>query len=106
MGTLENLEGGSSQVTVAEDVLDRIKEGLENYSQAYQIILQVRVGRTRRFSLRDGLFYYVENRLYIPKWKELRRELLNECHDSTWVRHPGKKQTLALMERGFYWLKM
>lgn len=83
LGALENLEGGASQVTIAEDVLDRVKEGLENDSQDYHIVLQVHSRQTQRFSLQDVLLYYAENHFYILKWKEFHRELLQECHGST-----------------------
>ncbi|XP_021810678.1 uncharacterized protein LOC110753998 [Prunus avium] len=30
-------------------------------------------------------------RIYVPRWDNLRRELLKECHDSKWRRHPMRK---------------
>lgn len=45
---------GQSQVVLNEDMIKKIKEGLENDSQAWQIILQVRAGRTQKFTIQVG----------------------------------------------------
>ncbi|CAL9106329.1 unnamed protein product, partial [Musa textilis] len=50
--------------------------------------------------------YTKGNRVYVPRVDNLRRELLKECHDSLWAGHPSIHQTLALVERAFYWPKM
>ena len=83
-------------------MLGQIKESLEADTQAHHIVLQVRVGRTRRFNIVGDILYIVGNKVYTPKWKELRRELLQECHDSAWARHPGQHRTLALLECGLF----
>ncbi|GKD07544.1 putative nucleotidyltransferase, ribonuclease H, partial [Tanacetum coccineum] len=46
------------------------------------------------------------DRLYVPKWGDIRRVILKECHDSKWAGHPGIKMTLALVEGTYYWLRM
>ncbi|GJZ94425.1 putative nucleotidyltransferase, ribonuclease H [Tanacetum coccineum] len=39
------------------------------------------------------------DRLYVPKWGDLRRVILKECHDSRWAGHPGIKRTAKEVER-------
>lgn len=39
-------------------------------------------GKTRRFWLDDGLVYTKRNRLYISKVESLRKQFLQECHDT------------------------
>ncbi|XP_059066504.1 uncharacterized protein LOC131857796 [Cryptomeria japonica] len=87
-------------------MIAKIKEGLENDSQAWQIVLQVRAGRTRQFTMQGGVLYYATNPVYLPKWADVCRHVLRECHDSVWAGHPGQKQTMVLLERGFYWPSM
>ena len=60
-------------------------------------------GKTRRFWLEGDLLYVKGRRLYVPLFRNLRRELLNECHDSQWAGHPGVQRTLALTEGNYYW---
>ena len=46
------------------------------------------------------------NRLYVPRTGELRRKLIQECHDTLWVGHPGWKKTYALIKKGYFWPNM
>ncbi|GKV50067.1 hypothetical protein SLEP1_g56783 [Rubroshorea leprosula] len=88
------------------DLLDRVKEGLARDPFAKSLMEVAREGKTRRFWCNDGALYTVGNRLYIPKWENLRRELMKECHDSRWAGHPGIKRTMALVEDLYYWPRM
>ncbi|KAJ0037276.1 hypothetical protein Pint_23118 [Pistacia integerrima] len=93
-----------TQVTSA--LADRIKQGLQHEPLARNIIALVEEGKTRRFWLTDGLLYTKGNRLYIPRWDNLRKELIKECHDSLWAGHPGMRRTLALLNSAYYWSGM
>ncbi|KAL5831904.1 hypothetical protein ACOSQ4_017258 [Xanthoceras sorbifolium] len=46
------------------------------------------------------------NRLYVPKFGNLRKNLIKECHDTKWVGHPGQQRTRALLEATYYWPHM
>ncbi|GJR39353.1 RNA-directed DNA polymerase, eukaryota [Tanacetum coccineum] len=46
------------------------------------------------------------DRLYVPKWGNLRRVILKECPNSKWVGHPRIMRTLALVEGTYYWPRM
>ena len=87
-------------------LLGRIKEGLAQETLAKTIILMVHEGKTRRFWLDNGLLYTKGNRLYVPKWDNLRRELIKECHDSLWTGHSEIRRTLALLKTSYYWPQM
>ncbi|KAI5675744.1 hypothetical protein M9H77_06694 [Catharanthus roseus] len=91
---------------VDSPLLKRIKEGLQQDSLAKNLIALVMEGKTRRFWLEEGMLYTKGNRLFVPKWGNLRRELIKECHDSKWAGHPGMKRTLALLKTTYYWPQM
>ncbi|KAH9290955.1 hypothetical protein KI387_035072, partial [Taxus chinensis] len=44
-----------SSVHLAEAMVDQLKEGLTQDPQAAELVRQIREGRTRKFSIRDGL---------------------------------------------------
>ena len=44
-------------------------------------------------------------RWYVPTGG-LRKDLLQETHDSKWAGHPEEERTLALLTRSYYWPKM
>ena len=39
----------------------------------------------------------------MPKWRNIRRNLIKECHDTKWAGHPGQRHTRALLESAYYW---
>jgi hypothetical protein len=38
-------------------------------------------------------------KLYVPNVKELRREVVKQCHDSVTAGHPSKNRTIELVSR-------
>ncbi|CAL1378042.1 unnamed protein product [Linum trigynum] len=45
-------------------------------------------------------------RVFLPRWVNLRKEIMKKCHDSEWAGHPGIKRTQALIEEAYFWLRM
>ncbi|KAJ4725651.1 hypothetical protein OWV82_004489 [Melia azedarach] len=87
-------------------LLERIKEGLAHDAFAKSLMELAQAGKTRRFWAENGFLCTVGDRIFIPKWGNLRRDLLKECHDSKWAGHPGIHRTLALVEDAYYWPRM
>nr|GEY53000.1 uncharacterized protein [Tanacetum cinerariifolium] len=78
-------------------------EGLEHDSSAKKIVALAKDGKTRRFWLKGDMLFTKGDRLYVPKWGDLRRIILKECHDLKWPGHPRIKRMLALVEGTYYW---
>lgn len=96
------LEGLAAISRLQGTIPDQIKEGLEHDSMARSLMKMASEGKTRRFWVRDGLLYTKGDRLYVPKWGNLRKELIKECHDTRWAGHPGQRRTYALLETAYY----
>ncbi|KZV49643.1 hypothetical protein F511_08964, partial [Dorcoceras hygrometricum] len=92
--------------TVLGDLHTRIKEGLGHDPVAKELVKLAEQGKTRHFWLEDGLLYTQGRRLYVPKWEELRKDLMREFHDTKWAGHPGQKRTKALLESSYFWPQM
>ncbi|CAL8154061.1 unnamed protein product [Prunus armeniaca] len=92
------LEYKQGKTNVVADALSR--------KAALAAVVQPQNGKKRRFWLDDGVLYATGKRIYVPRWDNLRRELLKECHDSKWGGHPGTHRTLALMSEAYYWPQM
>ena len=69
--------------------MDLIKEGLQHDPMAKNLITLAHERKTRQFWVEDDLLYTKEKWLYLPKWGNIRKNLIKECHDSKWVGHPG-----------------
>ncbi|KAL4572161.1 hypothetical protein LXL04_018930 [Taraxacum kok-saghyz] len=88
------------------DLTEKIKEGLNQDPLTQNLMKMAKEGKTRKFWIEDGLLLTTGNRMYVPKWNSLRRDILKECHDSKWAGHPGTHRTKALVERTYYWPSM
>ncbi|CAH1415271.1 unnamed protein product [Lactuca virosa] len=64
------------------NLVDQIKEVLSHDPLAKNLVEMVREGKTRKLWVEEGLLLIIGNRMYVPKWDNLRREVLKECHDS------------------------
>ena len=57
----------------------------------------------------DGLTWeedrvvYMEERIYVPNNKKIKKEILNENHDSADVVHLGQHRMLELIKRMYWW---
>ena len=74
------------------------------------------IGQTRRWTSqswedttvlgRGDLLMTKENKLYLQRTRELRKKLIQECHDILWARHPRWQRTYALIKKGYFWPNM
>ncbi|KAG8367351.1 hypothetical protein BUALT_Bualt16G0063100 [Buddleja alternifolia] len=60
------------------NVHEKIKEGLEHDPMAKELMRLAKEGKTRQFWVEDGLLYTKGRRLYVPKWGNLRKDLIKE----------------------------
>ncbi|KAG8382501.1 hypothetical protein BUALT_Bualt05G0083800 [Buddleja alternifolia] len=68
------------------NVHEKIKEGLEHDPMAKELMRLAKEGKTRQFWVEDGLLYTKGRRLYVPKWGNLRRTLLESDGVEVYVR--------------------
>ena len=81
------------------DIMDLLREGLQHDPVAKSLIALAHKGKTKRFWVEDGLLYTKGRRLYVPKWGNIRRNLIKECHDTKWA---GQRRTRELLESAYY----
>ncbi len=67
-----------------------------------EIKQNIQKGIKSHFHLRDGLFWYKQNRLYVSKGN-LMDVLLKECHDGSFTGHGGAKCTTTFFKKSYYW---
>ena len=85
---------------------DIIKEHLHKDPSAKVVVKLAKPGKTRQFWVEGDLLMIKGNRLYVLRTGELRQELIQKCHDTLWVGHPGWQRTYALIKRGYFWSNM
>ncbi|RVX02486.1 hypothetical protein CK203_031144 [Vitis vinifera] len=56
-------------------------------SLAKSLITLAHEGKTKRFWVEDDLLYTKGRRLYMPKWGNIRQNLIKECHDTKFSKY-------------------
>lgn len=74
----------------------------------YKRLLKKKVSDLNKLhlSIKGGLLYYKDDRIYIPNDPKLRTNIMHECHDSPTSGHLGKDKTIDQIKRRFYWFRM
>ena len=88
------------------DLAIRIKEGLQQDPLAKDLLEKVLEGKTRRFWQEEGILLTKGDRLFVPRWGNLRQEVIKECHDSKWAGHPGVERMTTLVQASYFWPQM
>src|ERR1700680_1182957 len=60
----------------------------------------------KKFTVRDGLIYTADNKLYIPGSEKVRSMVMKENHDTPMNGHLGEFKTLEKLSRFSYWPNM
>jgi hypothetical protein len=62
----------------------KLQKGLEEWNQENRLILH-------------------RGKIYVPKDKQLRNNIIQRYHDSLTAGHPGRHKTLELVTRNYWW---
>ncbi|KAK2975801.1 hypothetical protein RJ640_022761 [Escallonia rubra] len=88
------------------EIIKLIKEGLQRDPLAKELLQLVKSGKTQRYRVKGGQLYTKYGRVYVPKWKDLRRMVIRESHDTQSTVHPGHRRTYALVTMAYFWPQM
>jgi hypothetical protein len=69
---------------------------------AKEVRQSIQNGAKSHFDLQNGLLWYKQRRIYVPKGR-LRDVLLKECHDGPLAGHGGAKRTTTFLKKSYYW---
>lgn len=89
---------------------EQIKEQYEN-DLITKEILKIGARKVSRrtdqhITVRDGIIYYDNTRIYIPDNENLKITLISEHHDNKLSAHFGSEKVIKFIERNYYWPKL
>ncbi|XP_049394692.1 uncharacterized protein LOC125858983 [Solanum stenotomum] len=79
-------DGHCTLSTHVETLLAR----LQHDPEAKKLMELAAQGKTRRFWVEDGLLLTSGRRVYVPKFRTIRRQIIKKSHDTPWAEHPGQ----------------
>ena len=91
-----------SSIIISTELLDTIKAEYQNDKVTRKILEKGH----KEYSVRDGVIYTSDNRLYIPLNESVKLQLMKEYHDTEINGHLGEFKTLERLSRQYYWPNM
>jgi hypothetical protein len=104
--SLQTLVNRTTVSSIATSLVDDIQNGYKNDDFAKRVLQGIKVSRIKHYTVKDGLFWYDNCRIYVPDVVALRTKVISECHDSKLVMHVGFAKTYDLVAKSFYWPDM
>ncbi|KAK2987896.1 hypothetical protein RJ640_003163 [Escallonia rubra] len=88
------------------EIVKLIKEGLQRDPLAKELVQLAKSGKTQRYRVKGDLLYTKDGRVYVPKWRDLRKMVIRGSHDTQSIVHPGHRRTYALVTTAYFWPQM
>ena len=95
---------------IDSDTLNPFNEGTLQLPKLLHVIATASVDDSYVFDHPDlkcehGV-YFLNDRIYVPSYANLRKQLISLHHDTLHAGHMGKNHTLRHLQRWFFWPKM
>jgi len=87
---------------IASTLVERIKASQGNDPELVKLMQKIEKGTIPDFSMSEGILRY-RNRLCVVDHSELRKELLQESHNSTLSTHPGSTKMYRDLKTHYWW---
>ncbi|KAB5587955.1 Transposon Tf2-1 polyprotein [Ceratobasidium theobromae] len=95
-----------AEISTDSSLDDMIRDALMDDENAKKVVERLEEGeKLTSWKFEDGLLYFQE-RIFVPREKEVRKAIIESCHDAPAAGHPGRFRTLELLSRKYYWPNM
>ncbi|SOV09386.1 uncharacterized protein UDID_18575 [Ustilago sp. UG-2017a] len=94
-------------LTVKSDITDKIRDALPRGPWTSSLLEQVHLGSAPPgFAINSMNLLTYQDSVCVPNVDDLRLLIVQDRHDSPAAGHPGRRKTLSLVHRSFFWLGM
>ena len=83
-------------------LVNQIQAGQLKEPQMIKLKEEIEKGKKVEFQLRDGGMIVKGYRMCVPEYGELKRDIMEEAHSSTYVMHPGSTKMYRTLKE-HYW---
>ncbi|SOV05166.1 uncharacterized protein UDID_17854 [Ustilago sp. UG-2017a] len=94
-------------LTVKSDITDKIHDALPRDPWTSSLLERVHLGSAPPgFAINSMNLLTYQDSVCVPEVDDLRLLIVQDCHNSPAAGHPGRRKTLSLVRRSFFWLGM
>ena len=84
-------------------LVDQILVGQSKDPQMIKLKEEIEKGKKAEFQIRDDGMIVKGQRMCVPKYGELKRDIMEEAHSSAYVMHPGSTKMYKTLKEHYWW---
>ena len=84
-------------------LVDQILVGQSQDPQMIKLKEEIEKGKKAEFQIRDDDMIVKGQRMFVPEYGELKRDIMEEAHSSAYVMHPGSTKMYKTLKEHYWW---
>ena len=84
-------------------LVDQILVGQSQDPQMIKLKEEIEKGKKAEFQIRDDDMIVKGQRMCVPKYGELKRDIMEEAHSSAYAMHPGSTKMYRTVKEHYWW---
>ena len=84
-------------------LVDQILEGQSQDPQMIKLKEEIEKGKKAEFQIRDDGMIVKGQRICVPEYDELKRDIMEEAHSSAYAMHPGSTKMYRTLKEHYWW---
>ena len=95
-----------AELIARPNLLNRVLEAQKNDEKSASIIKQIGKGKETEFEVKEDRSLYYKDRVCVPNDCELKKAILDEAHNGSFVIHPGSTKMYQDLKMSLWWSGM
>ena len=83
--------------------MDQILVGQSQDPQMIKLKEEIEKGKKAEFQIRDDSMIVKGQRMCVPEYGELKRDIMEEAHSSAYAMHPGSTKMYKTLKEHYWW---
>ena len=84
-------------------LMDQILAGQSQDPQIIKLKEEIKKGKKAEFQIRDDGMIVKGQRMCVPEYGELKRDIMEEAHSSAYAMHPGSTKMYRTLKEHYWW---
>ena len=92
-----------AELKLRPNLLQQVQEAQKGDTETALWIRQVQEGKKQKHVVQDDGYLYYEGRICVPNVDDLRKNILEEAHSSSYAMHPGSTKMYQDLKLHYWW---
>ena len=84
-------------------LVDQIQARLLQDPQMIKLKQEIEKGKKVEFQIKDDGIIVKGQRMYVPEYGKLKRDIMEEAHSSAYAMHPGSTKMYKTLKEHYWW---